>query len=187
MEPATTPMSAWTTTKNQIERVAASACLIAFCFGPAKLLPLAFALAAGIEGSHAVSVESGTAGDTKVVLSHQGQPRRKIFTSVREPLHPAHHHGLASQVLCLFSDSQNSQADHVALFVTGSALEDGQKKTRVPSRCLVSKSLAHATGEANTDAPHLRASSFDVCAAADRTTLIRIAAARCLRSTCLLI
>jgi hypothetical protein len=57
-------MSSTATSRNGIRRIGALLCLLAFCVGPAKFLPLLLGLAAGLEGSHTVRLEEDAEGET---------------------------------------------------------------------------------------------------------------------------
>ncbi len=179
-------MSAWTTARIGLRYVAAVTCLIAFSFGPAKLLPPVFTLFAKAEGSHFVRMEDNFRGDTKLVLRHHpGAQKRGVHSIAFDQ----HRHGIASQVICLLTQERGDQSDHIAFFATGCAVEDGQKKARMPSQSLVSKSVQHGTTEASAHVSPVLPDSFfsEQHASQGQTIAAHTLALRCLRSTCLLI
>jgi hypothetical protein len=183
-------MSARVTDRNGLRRLAALMCVVAFCFGPAKLLPLVVALAAGAEGSHAVHLEESLDGETKVVLSHgRSQCPHARFPSNHNDRKAGHHHGVASDVVCLLGGSQNGQADHVARFASGAIAEDGSKAPLVRTH-----SPAPTQGVSAGAASCFAFSVLLSCTFLERSPGKSAAMAscatvwqRCLRSTCLLI
>lgn len=179
-----------TTGRNGIRGLAALACLAAFCLGPARILPLFFALAAGIEGSHTVRLEAGGDGETKVVLCHEAAGAAQAnHTPAHQTPAGLHHHGPASQVLCLLAGSANGEQDHVACFNSGVVVQDGSKGLRVQTRCAVSKqaqSMA-AFGLADLGFPSSTTARASAAVVTHSNPWLQSARQRCLRSTCLLI
>jgi len=163
-------MNSRNTIRTCVRRLAAAVCLFAFCFGPARFAPIVVAALAGVEGTHAVRV-ANTAAETAVVLHHQR-------TAGPMPGLPAHHHGVASGVVCLLGNSQNAAGDHTARFATGTFIEGGIKQDSLP---LPARDVAIVTVVNRVP------TAFPLSANTGQDFETRVTSRRCLRSTCLLI
>jgi hypothetical protein len=108
---------------GRLARVGPMLCLLAVLLGPSQIAPGLLALGALLEGSHTVRVGMDEA-QFHLVLSHErGQTGRPDYAPSHHPQHSTHRHGLAASVLCLLAGRGAMDADHVAVFATGSACE----------------------------------------------------------------
>jgi hypothetical protein len=175
-------MSAWTKATMKCRRIAAVGCLIAFSFGPAKLLPVLLAFSSNVEGSHAVHIKRNADGNTKVVLHHSRSTTRRFEVPPAET-EPVHRHGIASELVCWFADSETASPDHIARFATGGPVEEGPGKMRL-----------HSCGPTLKFFSGLAAERSLVCSArhispgvSTLTWTVSTTLQHCIRSTCLLI
>ena len=98
---------------SRLRYLAVGVCLVA-CLQSAGIFPVFLALAAFVEGSHAVSL-SCRPDQISLILHHE---------QIVEGGSGKHQHGAASQVVCLLGDATRpSSADHVASFTCGSTCE----------------------------------------------------------------
>jgi hypothetical protein len=106
-------------------------CLAAFSFGQPRIAPMVFALAAAVEGSHAVLLETGLENQLTVVLSHErGRSALPDYTPAHDPRSGLHRHGMASSIFCVLSATASGEADHVACFLPGSLAEEDDDDLR---------------------------------------------------------
>lgn len=176
-------MNALATGGNGFRRMGALACLLVFMLGPTPLLPMLFAWAASMEGSHAVLIESAMAGGTQVVLRHtQGEAFRNSASGF------THRHGPVSTILCLVARSPGVTGDHIATFTGLSAAEDNPKAPWVEPRCLDSQKqgMVAAANQGGCLSVQIR-SPGDYASFSGLTSPSKLERQRCLRSTRLLI
>ena len=103
--------------RSRPEKFGAIVCLLAILLGPCQVFPGLLAM----EGSHTFRLGIDES-QLHLVLSHErGQADRADYNPRHHPRHPAHCHGLAARVLCLFSGRGGVEPHHVANFATGFA------------------------------------------------------------------
>lgn len=134
MDQAARPRNRWRTLQK---RVAAFLCLMPLLLGQSEVLPGLLAFAAGVEGSHTVRVGMSQS-EFKLVLSHErGRPGRSDYNPRHSPTQAAHHHGVASKILCTLAGAASpGLPDHVAAFGRSSTSESSGRVTAPASKRL---------------------------------------------------
>src|SRR5689334_7249831 len=123
--------------RRSLRRWGSLACLLTYLAGAAEFLPELLGFLCSLDPSHTVYVIREPS-EIRVVLSHErGRATGASYQAEQDPASGRHHHGFAARLLCSFTRSSETEADHEALFGASAVSEasegDSFKLKRIPA------------------------------------------------------